>query len=73
MTEQQISLLNAAIHSMGMNVIGLVRRMGISRVTYYRHVSGETPFNRDEMQKIREILNLTDAEFMEIFFNSNVA
>lgn len=49
----------------------LAERLGISRVTLYRKVSGESDFTRKEIQTCRELFG---AEICErIFFASEVA
>lgn len=43
--------------------------LGISPITLYRKISGESDFFRDEIQKISEYLGLSTEEKEDIFFN----
>ncbi len=54
-----------------MSVQELAERLGISRVTLYRKVSGESDFTRREIQICREIFGVEACE--RIFFAKEVA
>ena len=51
-----------------MTLTGLSAAIGINPATMNRKMSGESDFTRSEIQKIRNILNLTDDELNSIFF-----
>ena len=40
----------------------------INEATLYRKSAGASEFTRDEIQKLKEFLNLTDSEAMKVFF-----
>ncbi len=42
--------------------------LGIDPATLYRKSTGASDFTRDEIQKLKRFLNLTDKQAMEIFF-----
>lgn len=42
--------------------------LGIDVATLYRKSNGASDFTRDEIQKLKEFLNLTDSEAMQVFF-----
>ena len=42
--------------------------LGINEATLYRKSTGASEFTRDEIQKLKEFLNLTDSEAMKVFF-----
>ena len=56
---------------LGMSVPELAKHLGISKVTLYRKISGESDFYRDEIQKCRELFGKEAAE--GIFFADEVA
>lgn len=47
--------------------------LGISKSTYSRKENNHIPFMQEELNKIKGFLELTDKEFIEIFFNLEVA
>lgn len=51
-----------------MTLTGLSAAIGINPATLNRKMSGESDFTREEIQKIRNILYLTDEELNGIFF-----
>ena len=42
--------------------------LGIDPATLYRKSTGASEFTRDEIQKLKEFLNLSDEEAMRVFF-----
>lgn len=42
--------------------------LGINEATLYRKCTGASEFTRDEIQNLKEYLNLTDSEAMRVFF-----
>lgn len=60
-----------ALNKAGMSVPNLAQMLGISKVTLYRKISGESDFVRSEIQTCREIFGKEAAD--QIFFASEVA
>lgn len=69
-----VNKLKGKIVEKGMNVTALAEQMGIDRATLYRKLknSGQTLTIR-EVNKIVEVLELTEKEALEIFFADIVA
>ena len=59
------------LRKLGMSVPDLAKLLGISKVTLYRKISGESDFFRDEIQKCRELFGKDAAD--KIFFADEVA
>ena len=51
----------------------LAKYVGTTKTTIVRKISGRSQWAWDEMQKIKEHYELTNEEFMNIFFNQEVA
>ena len=45
----------------------------ISRETFYRKLKGTSDFSRKEILALSELLDMTDADTMDIFFNDRVS
>lgn len=56
----------AAIVSKGMTIGMVAVKLGISEATLYRKINGSSDFYRDEIQKLCEILDISNPS--EIFF-----
>lgn len=65
-------LLKKAIEENGIKLTALADKMGISRQSLYFKLKGERAFNQGEMMSIKRILNLSDRQFMSIFFGKRV-
>lgn len=52
----------------GMSITELSEKIGCNRTTMYRKLTSGK-FERSEIIKIRDILGLTDADMIRIFFN----
>ena len=64
-TELEVSMLRK-----GVSAATLAEKIGINRVTLYRKmVTGK--FERSEIIKIRDVLELTEAEMLRIFFSDD--
>ena len=68
------NLLKSKARYRGMSTAELSRRLKeagteISVPTMYNKMNGITEFTRCEIQAIKEVLNLSDAEVMDIFFD----
>lgn len=60
-----------ALNNAKMSVPQLAKTLGISKVTLYRKISGESDFVRSEIQRCREIFGKEAAD--KIFFADEVA
>lgn len=68
------SKLKAKVTLNNTNIETLVDQMkdcgiSVSRNTLYRRFRGESEFTREEILALKSILNLTQAEVLEIFFS----
>ena len=68
-----ISELRAAMARKNISVPQLACLIGISKKTLYSRLSGKTDFNLSEIRKIAIILELSEAEILNIFFALKVA
>lgn len=66
------SLLKYHIAKSNIKAIDLVKIMGISESTYYRKVNGNSEFTRNEIQAIKDTLNLSMDDVGKIFFNQKL-
>ena len=55
----------------GLNGIKMAERMGISTSAYQKKATERNQFTIEEVTKIKEILNLSDKEFLNIFFGGS--
>ena len=67
------NLLRGKIVERGFNVDSFCKETGFARSTFDRKLSGQSEFNRDEIEKIIIVLELTDDEIRAIFFPNLVA
>lgn len=51
----------------------LAARIGVNSTTLYRKIKGESEFNRNELQIIKDTLALDDERFIDIFFTEELA
>lgn len=51
----------------------MAKLLGISKSTYSRKENNLIPFTQDELRKMKAYLELSNDEFMTIFFNQVVA
>lgn len=66
-------ILKSKITLRGLNVAELTKKLNangldIAVSTVYLKLRGESEFDRAEIKAIKEVLQLTDAEVMDIFF-----
>lgn len=64
--------LKAAIVEQGMTQEKLADALGIARATFNNKLNGKTFFTEDELMKMKSALNLTNEQFLLIFFDENV-
>lgn len=66
-----INLLKRRIADSGITIAHIAKEAGMSRETFYNRL--ENPeFKVSEAQRIGKTLHLTEQEFLQIFFASNV-
>lgn len=65
-------LLNSKIDEIKIPITTIAEKMGISRQTFYLKMSGQREFKASEIEKICDILRLTDDEKSSIFFSDRV-
>lgn len=51
----------------------LCAAIGISRTSWFRKVGGDTQFTQDELQRLRNELELDDEQTIMIFFSDKVS
>lgn len=66
------SLLRNKIDDSGYKLAYIARQLGITYQGFLKKINNETEFKASEMQILRNLLNLTDAEFEQIFFTIEV-
>lgn len=62
-----------AVLERGLTVDRIAIEIGVNPATLYRKMSGKSEFTRCELQNLRRILNLSAAQFEDIFFAQEVA
>jgi len=67
------NLLRAKIVEKGYNIDSFCKAASFVRSTFDRKLTGQTEFDRAEIQKIIDILELSDEEIRNIFFPNYVA
>lgn len=60
-------ILNHFIDKSGLKVNFLIGKLGINKTTYYRKIYNDFNFSRAELMTIKEVLHLTDEEFLKLF------
>lgn len=60
-------LLNSKIDEIKIPITAIAEKMGISRQTFYLKMNGQREFKDSEIEKICDILRLTDEEKSSIF------
>ena len=61
-------LLNKLIDESGLRRTFIAEKMDISKASLSRKIKGERPFNQYEIAKICSLLNITDANVMQLIF-----
>lgn len=64
---------NVELERHGLSVAKLADMVGIGKKALYAKRSGKVNFKQNEIKKIREVLNLSDARTLEIFFDKDVS
>lgn len=65
-------LLREVIKDSGIKMSALAEKIGISRQSLSMKLSGERSFDQGEIMALKSVLHLSDAQFMQIFFNDSV-
>lgn len=65
------NLLRKKIDESGYKLRFIASKLGITYQGFLKKINNETEFKASEMQILRELLNLMDAEFEQIFFTLN--
>ncbi len=65
----KLDKLNREILNSGIKKKSIASRLGITEMSLIRKLKGETEFKISETVKIGSILNLSDVEKCDIFFN----
>lgn len=51
------------------SISDFLRKLNMSRTLWYKKINGNSDFTIKEIRRIRELLDLTDQEVMDIFIN----
>lgn len=62
--------LNSVIKEKGYTKESIARRLGISRQSLSNKINNKTPFRDTESLYLKELLELSDVQFVSIFFVS---
>lgn len=65
--------LKAQMVRKGFNVGFIAVKIGISRSAFYRKLNGSSEFDREEISKISELLELQPKDVYNIFFAKEVS
>lgn len=60
--------LKDKIQDSGISITHIAKSLGISRAGLYLKLNGATEFKASEIVKLRELMNLTNAEQEQLFF-----
>lgn len=64
--------LKAEIFRNGLTVKELSSKMGLSKSALYNKINNKIKFNIEDVEKIIELLNLTEEQVVKIFFDKTV-
>ena len=67
-----LSLLESIINERGIKKSFVADKIGISRQSFYLKLNGEREFSQKEIAGLRDVLMLSDKQFMSIFFDDSV-
>lgn len=65
--------LKQLINDKGLKLSWLADHMDLGIYSLSRRLAGETEFRPSEINRLRELLELNDEQFMDIFFSNHVA
>lgn len=66
------NLLKYFMNTKGMTVLNMSKVLGISESSFYRKMNGVSDFTRNEIQIMKNTLNLYDTDLIKVFFNENL-
>ena len=64
--------LEMVIKDSGLKKSFIADKIGITRQNFYLKLNGERQFSQGEIMGLKEVLRLSDKQFMSIFFNNDV-
>lgn len=64
--------LEMVIKDSGLKKSYIADKIGMSRQGFYLKLNGERQFSQSEIMGLKEVLRLSDKQFMRIFFNESV-
>lgn len=67
------NLFKSKIVEKGISIIDLCKELGICEATFYRKISRDGDFSREEIEKTVNMLNLSLEESNNIFFAQKLA
>lgn len=65
--------LKAKMVLTGMDVTKVCKATGMGKSAYHRKMNGSSEFKQGEIAAIANLMELTDSEVMEIFFDKKVS
>lgn len=68
-----LNALKGEIVKKGMTIKACAKELGMAHFSLERRLKGEIDFKQKEILKLSEVLRLTDAEIIEIFFDDEVS
>ena len=67
-----VELLREKINASGLKITFIAEKCGITYQAFLNRLKGNVEFRMDETRTLTELLGLSEAEVMEIFFTKNV-
>lgn len=64
--------LERIIKDKGLKKCVVADRIGTNRSSFYLKLNGEREFTQSEVKGLKDVLGLSDEQFMRIFFDDNV-
>lgn len=64
--------LREKIVESGMSIVHIAKKIGITREGFYKKMNNETEFKASEIQKLKEVLLLSNEERDSIFFSNKL-
>lgn len=64
--------LKAKVIENGLTMEKVAKELDINVTTLYRKINGTSDFTRSEMHKIKDLLNLSVKDAVDIFFNPDL-
>lgn len=64
----KLNLFKAKLAELGLSVKDVAMAVGCNEATMYRKMKGESDFTRNEIQLLKQTMQLTSGEVEKIFF-----